>query len=448
MESIASDLSQGRGLLPWNVALPNEFGQAWLHLVMHFVFGAMEPSIGYFSSSYNESNKCDALLSKGQEELMTTMVNTPLQDREAVLPLGIVSSIVLKLLRDVTHGQPDVCSTYYEYLQKLEQDVQASPYSRAHQESISFLRQEIECVLKVLNGQLSCIRELHSKVGEGAMTTPPHFPRERELYILRECLSTINGKIDSFSEMAAVASDLGIFVSPFHKPFKTPVYPSPSPHPLTPQPTSPNHNLALLQKALRLMPSDPQQNLRRIESNKDRQEGAILVFTIVTIIFLPLSFVASFFGMNTSDIRALDTPQWLFWACALPLTVIVVALAILIGRNVESIRQFWIHAANQWGPRVLKQEDVLDSDPVPYEAAPLRRSFPAPPQRASTGFASRTDMGDRAHARGYAGGRPGGDGPLSPIPALVPRSPYVDDEDGTSPEVRTLRRPKRVMMVV
>lgn len=34
-------------------------------------------------------------------------------------------------------------------------------------------------------------------------------------------------------------------------------------------------------------------HLAEMETNKDRQESAILVFTIVTIVFLPLSFVVS-----------------------------------------------------------------------------------------------------------------------------------------------------------
>lgn len=37
------------------------------------------------------------------------------------------------------------------------------------------------------------------------------------------------------------------------------------------------------------------------------------LFIIVTIIFLPLSFVSSFFGMNTSDIRNINDSQKVFW---------------------------------------------------------------------------------------------------------------------------------------
>jgi len=57
---------------------------------------------------------------------------------------------------------------------------------------------------------------------------------------------------------------------------------------------------------------------------------AILVFTIVTIIFLPLSFISSFFGMNFSDIREMESTQRLFWVVAGSLTTGTVAFALFL----------------------------------------------------------------------------------------------------------------------
>jgi hypothetical protein len=57
---------------------------------------------------------------------------------------------------------------------------------------------------------------------------------------------------------------------------------------------------------------------------------AILVFTIVTIVFLPLSFISSFFGMNFSDIRDMERTQGLFWIVAGSLTVGTVAFAMFL----------------------------------------------------------------------------------------------------------------------
>src|SRR5436190_387388 len=55
---------------------------------------------------------------------------------------------------------------------------------------------------------------------------------------------------------------------------------------------------------------------------------ATLVFTIVTIIFLPLSFVTGYLGMNVADIRSMDRNQSLFWEIAAPFTVAVASTCL------------------------------------------------------------------------------------------------------------------------
>jgi len=66
----------------------------------------------------------------------------------------------------------------------------------------------------------------------------------------------------------------------------------------------------------------------QIDANKDRQEQAIFAFTIVTVIFLPISAVSSIFGMNTSDVRDMEQSQWLYWVVALPVTAFVFVAAM------------------------------------------------------------------------------------------------------------------------
>lgn len=68
--------------------------------------------------------------------------------------------------------------------------------------------------------------------------------------------------------------------------------------------------------------------MNKFEDSKDRQELAIYAFTIVTVIFLPLSFVAGVFGMNTSDIRDMEMGQWAYWASAVPVTVLVILIGL------------------------------------------------------------------------------------------------------------------------
>ncbi|KAI0897390.1 hypothetical protein F4806DRAFT_398504 [Annulohypoxylon nitens] len=74
-----------------------------------------------------------------------------------------------------------------------------------------------------------------------------------------------------------------------------------------------------------------------IEILEEDHGMAIRVFTIVTVFFLPLSFVTSFFGMNTTDIRDTDYDQRLFWAVSVPITFAVLALAFLYGYKGDAI---------------------------------------------------------------------------------------------------------------
>jgi hypothetical protein len=62
------------------------------------------------------------------------------------------------------------------------------------------------------------------------------------------------------------------------------------------------------------------------------------VFTVVTVIFMPLSFVTSYLGMNTSDIRDMENKQTLFWIIALPLTAVTMGSIIYMAYYNDEIR--------------------------------------------------------------------------------------------------------------
>lgn len=66
-----------------------------------------------------------------------------------------------------------------------------------------------------------------------------------------------------------------------------------------------------------------------IQLKTESNNKAIVIFTIVTIVFLPLSFVTSYLGMNTADIRNMEARQTLFWSIGVPVTFIVLATALL-----------------------------------------------------------------------------------------------------------------------
>lgn len=79
------------------------------------------------------------------------------------------------------------------------------------------------------------------------------------------------------------------------------------------------------------------QNVQLVETFQDDNSKAIFVFTIVTILFLPMSFVASFFGMNVIGINATATTLKHFWVVSLPLTFGVVIPCSIIALKGEEV---------------------------------------------------------------------------------------------------------------
>ncbi|KAL8932385.1 MAG: hypothetical protein Q9211_006344, partial [Gyalolechia sp. 1 TL-2023] len=324
MQPLARLLRQGPP--PGMVNLPIELSRVWIHLLTFWVLATTKRSTRTLNA---ELGKCRSLLESSRVKLLQGRASHPLHHYEAVIPSGIVSLLVNKLAGDVASGSTDIEATYYEFVTKLEQEVQQRPYSRGHQEKITAVRQEISCVLTVLQDQSRCIEKFRSTVMKGRIEAPPRFPQRREAYILQNCLVSISDRIQNFGALDERARGIAAF------------------------------------------------NLYRIESNRDRQEGAILVFTIVTIVFLPLSFVSSFFGMNTSDIRGMATPQWAFWASAVPLTATVVGVSIFVARKIEPMKDWWSSVAERWK---VKPKPVGNVFPAPGLVTQQ------PMQRMASGF--------------------------------------------------------------
>ena len=124
------------------------------------------------------------------------------------------------------------------------------------------------------------------------------------------------------------------------------------------------------------------QNLNQIDVNKDRHEAALFSFTIVTVIFLPLSTVATILGMNTSDVRSMDEAQWLFWSAALPLMLVIVGLVlaftgVLSGWGRRLADALGLERSSWWGrlwrPLSAKRKIVVEKVPLTaYSTASLR----------------------------------------------------------------------------
>ena len=79
------------------------------------------------------------------------------------------------------------------------------------------------------------------------------------------------------------------------------------------------------------------QNVQLVETYQDDNSKAIFVFTIVTILFLPMSFVAGFFGMNVIGIDAKTTTLGHFWTVSLSLTFGIVIPCTIIALKGEEV---------------------------------------------------------------------------------------------------------------
>lgn len=72
------------------------------------------------------------------------------------------------------------------------------------------------------------------------------------------------------------------------------------------------------------------QNVQLVETLQDDNNRAIFIFTFITILFLPLSFVAGFFGMNLVGISGTTQTVSRFWYVGLPVTGGIMALCIAV----------------------------------------------------------------------------------------------------------------------
>ena len=79
------------------------------------------------------------------------------------------------------------------------------------------------------------------------------------------------------------------------------------------------------------------QNVQLVETFQDDNSKAIFVFTMVTILFLPMSFVAGFFGMNVIGISATTTTLRHFWTISLSLTFGIVIPCTVIALKGEEV---------------------------------------------------------------------------------------------------------------
>ena len=95
-----------------------------------------------------------------------------------------------------------------------------------------------------------------------------------------------------------------------------------------------------------------QENVQLVETSQEQNGKYIFVFTVVTILFLPPSFVSSFFGMNMHGIMDISWGVKHFWEIAVPLTAGVVVAALIFARTIDrmlaAFSRWWSRKKSDW----------------------------------------------------------------------------------------------------
>ncbi|KAJ8102172.1 hypothetical protein POJ06DRAFT_248999 [Lipomyces tetrasporus] len=177
----------------------------------------------------------------------------------------------------------------------------------------------VDIVLKIIFEYQKYIAELQIDV-----LASPSMAHTRDLHILSEELSMlrgtlmpIHGLVQSLRDYASISKDVyndrftGGYISEFAKLYLADVS---------------DHVLSFTDN-LDLMRHTTENMINLIFNTMSVQENSAMhQLTLVTIVFLPLTFLTGFFGMNFQHFGALEHSTMYFWSIAIPVTVVVVGL--------------------------------------------------------------------------------------------------------------------------
>ncbi|KAL7946702.1 hypothetical protein V8C42DRAFT_352261 [Trichoderma barbatum] len=312
-----------------DIALPQELVTAWLHIVFGLIYST------YALDWYSHMIKAKSLLREGMQKIVEGISNQNLLDKAVMLPTEVMSLIALNLLQDDVGKYDDICDTYSLYLNSLDTDITTKPSNRTYQHRIDLVKQEMTAIRRNLARQRNIIAMLRNKTS----ITDGNFmvrygeerpPRMRTEFARRH--APRNGYYGAADERTIGhgvydQGRVGVqFLNDLEDASK-----------LSPTDAGGFRSLFLADCANLVdqreyefrRDTEYAEDLEReitykMEWTKDKQENAIYAFTLVTIVFLPLSAISSIFGMNTNDIRNMDFNQWLYWVVALPVTVFII----------------------------------------------------------------------------------------------------------------------------
>ncbi|KAL9027900.1 MAG: hypothetical protein Q9196_003646 [Gyalolechia fulgens] len=239
-------------------------------------------------------NEAGRLLETARDDLITEATGTAPGENvgPVVTPEAILIMIMERLARGVFGtGSVDVINILEECLEQLALRVEKYSSRRLLQKLNAF-EEEVDIVSDVLSQQMKVLSEFHDCLDPGRFKRPTTARKMRfgfEKQGIERILVHIQEQLRHCKELRERAKVLSV------------------------------------------------QNVQLVETVADDNSRALFVFTFITVLFLPLSFVAGFFGMNLAGIADTESRVTLFWYTALPLTAGILFLCILFIARGESI---------------------------------------------------------------------------------------------------------------
>ncbi|KAF4448955.1 hypothetical protein FALBO_16728 [Fusarium albosuccineum] len=342
------------------VELPSEFSTAWLYVVMGMIYG----SINDFAWG-NRISRAKDLVEKGSKKLLQSLSEKSLLDKAAVLPLEVFSLVTLGLLQDQVGKSDDICETYSQYLNSLDNAISSKPSDRQFQHHLDLVQQELIAVKRTLWKQKNIISRVRSSltaIDTRDIVIRQHeqtmFLKDKEKQYTKRYYAEASPQPPPMPPPQSYGPDEDWARADYApQVVYTQEITQPPPQPANDYMGLDNDFLYDMASSSKLSPTDAgglrgllfldcsrlieqrefefrrftefTKDLERgfaykMDFTRDRQERAIYAFTLVTIVFLPISTVSSIFGMNTTDVRDMEYSQWLYWVVAIPLTFLVI----------------------------------------------------------------------------------------------------------------------------
>ncbi|KAI1125079.1 hypothetical protein F5Y10DRAFT_268419 [Nemania abortiva] len=342
------------------MSIPTQLLQAYIY----FVLALIQASVNTDLYQSHIEVFC-TLLHTGMRAMLKSFSPASLLTYSSVLPTDILSLMSFRLLDDFTVPGRSINTVYSDWIKILENEIETKP-APSQQEKIQWLVAEINIIIEILQKQNNIFSDIsrvatsnpraripaqsyapaQSVVPGGSRLAPDQArtqarTRSRERHYretrnsgLVPVHSVGRGRAPTYAraredEESAYSADRYVQDDPDNG-FQLPALDPGGFRVLLARDCGAiieqrlGQFLQFAGKATALK----QHSMHKTETRKDYQAQAVYAFTVVTIIFLPLSAISSIFGMNTSDIRELEQGQWLYWVTAVPVTVGVILIGL------------------------------------------------------------------------------------------------------------------------